>query len=101
MEVPMNDPSDRVEPWKSKLKTVGRIAARVIALLAAAVAVPACMGRPLRHRGRRLTAHPEPGDAWIAGDGPDVTGLSPEDRRTLEEVWLIQAAEEHASIASF
>jgi len=59
------------------------------------------VGRPLRHRGRQLVSRPQSGEAWLGDVRPDVSELSQKERDELAQLWLQDAAEEHASIAAF
>lgn len=70
-------------------------------------------GRPFRVGGRRRQAEPQPGAGWQPSEpAPDeailftalreqVAQLPPSTRDDLAQVWLRDAAEEHASIAAF
>jgi hypothetical protein len=58
-------------------------------------------GRPFTVEGTPRTASATASRTWMAGDPPDVSGLSPERRRRLAGAWTRVALAEHASVASF
>lgn len=58
-------------------------------------------GRVLRLRGKAALPEHAEGPGWSDAAAPDVQQLSPEERATLANLWLISARMEHASVAAF
>lgn len=58
-------------------------------------------GRPLRRKGRTITAGEEEGGEWAGEAVPEPGALPPEERERLGRRWLDDALSEHASVPAF
>ena len=59
-------------------------------------------GRPLRVRGKVITAPLADSEGWrVGGAAPDVSSLSRAARTALAETWMESARSEHASVPAF
>ncbi|MFN7146774.1 MAG: hypothetical protein ACK4YP_23575, partial [Myxococcota bacterium] len=59
------------------------------------------VGRPYYEAGDLVMAPAERASGWAQGRRPDVSRLTPEERRVLAEAWTRDALIEHASVAAF
>src|SRR5690606_4020321 len=63
--------------------------------------LPRLGGRPLRVRGRLVSARLRGGADWTRGPRPSAEGLDAATRAALEALWLHDARAEHASVPAF